>query len=111
MTKYGGAIAAYGLAAGMDLPSSVAPFILRGALRSIRDVPIEQRRVAWTAWPGIWTGQNWLKLLTKSASPTSSAKVRRLLAGQVRSKIVVKLSKGYSDFTNQPASISPRLVW
>src|ERR1700749_1420659 len=30
MTKYGGAISACGLAAGMDLPSSVAPFILRG---------------------------------------------------------------------------------
>ncbi|MEO1199369.1 MAG: MDR family oxidoreductase, partial [Pseudomonadota bacterium] len=30
MTKYGGAIAACGLAGGMDLPSSVAPFILRG---------------------------------------------------------------------------------
>ena len=30
MTKYRGAIAACGLAAGMDLPTSVAPFILRG---------------------------------------------------------------------------------
>src|SRR5690606_14676097 len=30
MTKYGGAVAACGLAGGMDLPSSVAPFILRG---------------------------------------------------------------------------------
>src|SRR6202042_537588 len=30
MTKYGGSIAACGVAAGMDLPSSVAPFILRG---------------------------------------------------------------------------------
>ena len=30
MTKYRGAIAACGLAAGMDLPSSVGPFILRG---------------------------------------------------------------------------------
>ena len=30
MTKYRGAVAACGLAAGMDLPSSVAPFILRG---------------------------------------------------------------------------------
>src|SRR5271170_1465049 len=29
MTRYGGAVAACGLAAGMDLPSSVAPFILR----------------------------------------------------------------------------------
>ena len=30
MTKYGGAVAACGLAGGMDLPGSVAPFILRG---------------------------------------------------------------------------------
>jgi len=30
MTRYGGAIAACGLAGGMDLPTSVAPFILRG---------------------------------------------------------------------------------
>jgi acrylyl-CoA reductase (NADPH) len=30
MTKYGGAVAACGLAQGMDLPASVAPFILRG---------------------------------------------------------------------------------
>ncbi len=35
MTKYGGAIAACGLAAGMDLPSSVAPFILRGCAFSV----------------------------------------------------------------------------
>ena len=30
MTRYGGAVAACGLAQGMDLPASVAPFILRG---------------------------------------------------------------------------------
>ncbi|MBA5778436.1 oxidoreductase [Stappia sp. F7233] len=30
MTRYGGTVAACGLAAGMDLPTSVAPFILRG---------------------------------------------------------------------------------
>src|SRR5262249_12562545 len=29
MTRYGGAVAACGLAGGMDLPASVAPFILR----------------------------------------------------------------------------------
>ena len=42
MTKYRGAIAACGLAAGMDLPTSVAPFILRGVCLSryrFRDVP------------------------------------------------------------------------
>jgi acrylyl-CoA reductase (NADPH) len=31
MTRYGGAVAACGLAGSMDLPTSVAPFILRGA--------------------------------------------------------------------------------
>src|SRR5437868_920409 len=47
MTKYGGAVAACGLAAGMDLPSSVAPFILRGgSLAGIESVmrPIEARQ-------------------------------------------------------------------
>src|SRR6201991_1302019 len=50
MTKYRGAIAACGLAAGMDLPTSVAPFILRGVcLLGIDSVmcPIELREVAW----------------------------------------------------------------
>ena len=50
MTKYGGAIAACGLAAGMDLPSSVAPFILRGVcLLGIDSVmcPLEPRKAAW----------------------------------------------------------------
>ena len=50
MTKYRGVIAACGLAAGMDLPSSVAPFILRGvSLLGIDSVmcPIELRKTAW----------------------------------------------------------------
>src|SRR5207253_5979665 len=55
MTKYGGAIAACGLAAGMDLPSSVAPFILRGVcLLGIESVmrPIECRKTASTRTAG-----------------------------------------------------------
>src|ERR1700758_3239133 len=50
MTKYRGAIAACGLAAGMDLPTSVAPFILRGVcLLGIDSVmcPLELRELAW----------------------------------------------------------------
>jgi len=49
-TKQGGAIAACGLAQGMDLPASVAPFILRGvALLGIDSVmcPMPRRREAW----------------------------------------------------------------
>ena len=51
MTRYGGAIAACGLAAGMDLPSSVAPFILRGVcLLGIDSVmcPLPARKAAWS---------------------------------------------------------------
>ena len=50
MTRYGGAIAACGLAGGMDLPATVAPFILRGvSLIGIDSVmcPLERRREAW----------------------------------------------------------------
>jgi len=50
MTRYGGAVAACGLAQGMDLPSSVAPFILRGVtLCGIDSVmaPKAKREAAW----------------------------------------------------------------
>ncbi len=50
MTRYDGAVAACGLAGGMDLPGSVAPFILRGVcLYGINSVmcPIARRREAW----------------------------------------------------------------
>src|ERR1700726_4815225 len=50
MTRYGGAVAACGLAGGMDLPATVAPFILRGvSLLGIDSVhcPIARRLEAW----------------------------------------------------------------
>lgn len=49
-TQYGGTVAACGLAQGMDLPSSVAPFILRGVtLRGVDSVmaPLHVRKEAW----------------------------------------------------------------
>ena len=49
-TSYGGTVIACGNAGGMDLPSSVAPFILRGVrLVGVESVmaPIERRRTAW----------------------------------------------------------------
>ncbi len=49
-TKYGGAVAACGLAQGFDLPSTVMPFILRGiSLLGVDSVmaPMERRRDAW----------------------------------------------------------------
>lgn len=50
-TKYGGAVAACGLAESMNLPTSVAPFILRGVtLYGIDSVmaPQARRREAWS---------------------------------------------------------------
>src|SRR5438105_12288091 len=50
MTRYGGAVAACGLAGGMDLPTTVAPFILRGvSLLGIDSVmcPKRDRELAW----------------------------------------------------------------
>lgn len=50
MTSYGGAVTACGLAQGMDLPTSVAPFILRGiSLLGIDSVmaPLALRQEAW----------------------------------------------------------------
>jgi acrylyl-CoA reductase (NADPH) len=94
MTKYGGAIAACGLAAGMDLPSSVAPFILRGVcLLGIDSVmcPIEPRKAAWQRLASD-LDRTKLSEITQEieldAVPEWGAKI---LAGQVRGRIVVKI--------------------
>jgi acrylyl-CoA reductase (NADPH) len=94
MTKYGGAIAACGLAAGMDLPASVAPFILRGvSLVGIDSVmcPLPQRK---TAWSRLATDLNSTKL-AEIAHEISLDQVigqaGEILAGRVRGRIVVKI--------------------
>ncbi|MCP3441949.1 MDR family oxidoreductase [Bradyrhizobium sp. CCGUVB14] len=94
MTKYGGAIAACGLAAGMDLPSSVAPFILRGVcLLGIDSVmcPIEPRKAAWQRLASDLDRSK----LSEITAEISLAEVpewgAKILAGQVRGRIVVKI--------------------
>lgn len=94
MTKYGGAIAACGLAAGMDLPSSVAPFILRGVcLLGIDSVmcPIDPRKAAWQRLASDLDRSKLSEITTEiplSEVPEWGAKI---LAGQVRGRIVVKI--------------------
>lgn len=94
MTKYGGAIAACGLAAGMDLPSSVAPFILRGVcLLGIDSVmcPLPPRKAAWQRLASD-LDRTKLSEITQEISldevPGWGAKI---LAGQVRGRVVVKI--------------------
>nr|WP_306235710.1 MDR family oxidoreductase [Bradyrhizobium sp. Bra64] len=94
MTKYGGAIAACGLAAGMDLPSSVAPFILRGVcLLGIDSVmcPIEPRKAAWQRLASDLDRTKLSEITHEIALSEVSAWGAKILAGQVRGRIVVKI--------------------
>ncbi|UYO53660.1 MDR family oxidoreductase [Rhodopseudomonas palustris] len=94
MTKYRGVIAACGLAGGMDLPSSVAPFILRGvSLLGIDSVmcPIELRKQAWARLAtDLDAGK--LSEMTQEVSLDQVIDAgTKLLAGQVRGRTVVKI--------------------
>jgi len=94
MTKYGGAIAACGLAAGMDLPSSVAPFILRGVcLLGIDSVmcPIAPRKAAWQRLATDLDRGKLSEITHEIALDQVVAKGADILAGQVRGRIVVKI--------------------
>jgi acrylyl-CoA reductase (NADPH) len=94
MTKYRGAIAACGLAAGMDLPSSVAPFILRGVcLLGIDSVmcPIELRRTAWSRLASDLDHGKLAEITHEIGLDEVIAAGAKILAGQVRGRIVVKI--------------------
>jgi acrylyl-CoA reductase (NADPH) len=95
MTKYRGAIAACGLAAGMDLPSSVAPFILRGVcLLGIDSVmcPLELRKQAWTRLASDLDRAKLAEITHEINLDEVIAAGPRILGGQVRGRIVVKIS-------------------
>jgi len=95
MTRYGGAVAACGLAGGMDLPTTVAPFILRGvSLIGIDSVmrPIADRRLAWQRLDSDLD----LGKLTAMTNEIGLAEVieagRDIVEGRVRGRIVVKIA-------------------
>jgi acrylyl-CoA reductase (NADPH) len=94
MIRYGGAAAACGLAGGMDLPASVAPFILRGVcLYGIDSVmcPIERRREAWKRLEKDLDRAKLEVLTTEIGLPEVLEAGPRILQGQVRGRIVVKV--------------------
>jgi acrylyl-CoA reductase (NADPH) len=95
MTRYGGTVAACGLAQGMDLPSSVAPFILRGVtLAGIDSVMCPKpRRIA--AWQRLARDLDLSKLdaLTEVRPLTDVVGLAPdILAGKVRGRVVLKVS-------------------
>src|ERR1700709_269065 len=94
MTKHGGAIAACGLAAGMGLPSSVAPFILRGVcLLGIDSVmcPIEPRKAAWSRLARDLDSGKLTEITHEIGLDEVISAGAKILAGQVRGRIVVKI--------------------
>ena len=94
MTRYGGAVAACGLAGGMDLPTSVAPFILRGvSLIGIDSVmcPLAMRQ---QAWGRLETDLDQAKIAAMTAEIGLGEVIdagARVVAGEVRGRIVVKV--------------------
>jgi acrylyl-CoA reductase (NADPH) len=94
MTRYGGAVAACGLAGGMDLPTSVAPFILRGvSLLGIDSVmrPIADRRQAWQRLATDLDRGTLAQMTTEIALGEVLDLAPAIVEGRVRGRVVVKI--------------------
>ena len=92
MMKYRGVVAACGLAAGMDLPGNVAPFILRGVtLVGVDSVmcPIADRVEAWRRLAGELDMARLDAMVTEVALAEVIGTAPRFLKGEVRGRIVV----------------------
>ncbi len=90
--KYRGVVAACGLAAGMDLPTSVAPFILRGVtLAGIDSVmcPLPERVAAWQALADELDLHKLDAITTEVPLGQVIATAPEFLQGKVRGRIVV----------------------
>lgn len=94
MTKYGGAVAACGLAQGMDLPGSVAPFILRNvALLGVDSVmcPKARRIEAWQRLARDLDKARLTALTTTIGFDELPETATAILAGKVRGRVVVEI--------------------
>jgi acrylyl-CoA reductase (NADPH) len=94
MTRYGGAIAACGLAQGMDLPGSVAPFILRGvSLLGVDSVQCRKPRRL-EAWARLAADldRGKLALITTTIPLESVIETgRAIVDGKVKGRVVVEV--------------------
>lgn len=93
-TKYGGTVAACGLAQGPDLPATVMPFILRGVtLRGIDSVmaPLALRERAW-ALLAEHLDMDKLDAMSSTAGLDDLPELgQKILAGQIRGRVIVEL--------------------
>ena len=94
MTAYGGAVAACGLAGGMDLPASVAPFILRGVSLLGVDSVMAPAALRLEAWRRIGTDLDHRKLAALSTTISFDGIIdaaHAIVDGKTRGRIVVDM--------------------
>lgn len=92
--KYGGVVAACGLAQGMDLPATVAPFILRGVtLAGIDSVmrPIEDRIEAWERLAEVLEPAVFDDISTDIDLSEAVEAAEELIAGKIRGRVVINV--------------------
>ncbi|HZF80461.1 MAG TPA: zinc-binding dehydrogenase, partial [Rubrivivax sp.] len=93
-TRYGGVVAACGLAQGMDLPTSVAPFILRGVTLAGIDSVMAPRPLRQQAWARLAQDldpallETMVEEVDLADAPEAAV---RLISGKVRGRIVIKI--------------------
>ena len=93
-TRYGGAVAACGLAQGMDLPTTVMPFILRNVrLIGVDSVmaPLSLRQQAWDRLAADLDLAKLEHMVEEVSLEQAIDKAHALMAGQVRGRVVVKI--------------------
>ena len=93
-TRYGGVVAACGLAQGADLPATVMPFILRGVtLAGVDSVmaPIALRRSAWERLASDLDPAKLAAITEEVPLESAIAKAGELMQGKVRGRIVVRI--------------------
>lgn len=93
-TKYGGTVAACGLAQGMDFPSSVAPFILRGVTLAGVDSVMRPMADRVEAWSRLAKDLDLAKLdLITQERPLEAAEetAKEVLAGKIRGRVVIRV--------------------
>jgi acrylyl-CoA reductase (NADPH) len=93
-TRYGGVVAACGLAQGADFPATVLPFILRGVtLAGIDSVmaPLARRQQAWDRLATDLDPAKLEAIVEEVPLSRAAEKAADLMAGKVRGRIVVKI--------------------
>ena len=93
-TRYGGVVAACGLAQGMDLPGSVAPFILRSITLAGIDSVMAPRALRQQAWERLARDLDpaALELIAEEIGLEQAiARAQDLMEGKVRGRLVVRI--------------------